>query len=246
MRFRSAVLGLLLAVMPLAGAEPAPVAVPGNEVDLVVVKAYCYRPHEPEYPAQQVGGTAGKSAGTNDISCQLGDTVRVEFANLGEWVKASPEKHDPGRLVIALNGHLLEGTRANVMVVGDNALSFDMMAPEGADEDSEANKKAWRAILRAHRSPTWLTLSVGLKGGQTYYGHVPLRFKLYPRLAPLVFVLMGVLALGVVVLARKMSMTTARPPASRPGTASCGSRWTQTSLSAIGAVSFGNGLAAVL
>lgn len=154
----------VLAATPL----PVPVPIAG---DLSVTAASCRAPF-------REGGST---------ECRIGDTVLVQFGNLTEWMKADPVKHDPANLIIALNNHPLNGTRANVLIANSNRLTFDMSVPEGSDPDSEANKQAWREILRKHHSPATMMISVGLRGTSTFYGPVKLIFRLYPWYTSIIF-----------------------------------------------------------
>lgn len=172
-------------------------------VDLKVLDAACHKLHR-----------APGDASDKQDHCELGDTVTVRFSNLDEWMAANTELHDPRHLVIAFNGHALQGTAPNVLIAGSNELSFAINAPEGTDEEANANKQAWRAILRKHRSPTQLTLSVGLKNGQTFYGSYPLNFKLYPWYARIVFVMIALLFLSVGYLSAHSGMI--RVPGPKP------------------------------
>ena len=173
----------VLAATPL----PVPVPVTG---DLVVTAASCRAPF--------------REGGSTD--CRIGDTVLVKFQNLTEWIKADPVKHDPSNLIIALNNHPLNGTHANVLIANSNLMTFDMIVPEGSDPDAEANKQAWREILRKHHSPATMMISVGLRGTPTFYGPVKLSFRLYPWYTPIIFFGIGSLLLSIIWLAGKTNL----------------------------------------
>ena len=51
-----------------------------------------------------------------------------------------------------------------------------------------------------------MSVLVGLKGGNVFYGPVTLTFQLYPPYAWLVFVLIGLISVGVVLLALRTSL----------------------------------------
>ncbi len=207
--------GLLMAAAMAAQTPTPPVAAPivippvSPAVELKIDHAACHDPH------QVASKTVDPKMTDPGDHCELGQTVTIRFSNLDDWVRADSAKHDPRNLVIALNGHALMGTHPAVMVAGSNTLAFELNAPENTDTDAEMNRQAWRAILRKHRSPTLLMLSVGLKDATTFYGSYPLAFRLYPPYATLVFIFIGILVLTVGYLAARSGLI--RVPGPNPG-----------------------------
>lgn len=177
-------------------------AAPAREVSLTLKSALCHGPHDPPR-----GGT----------QCGLGDTVEITFANLAEWVESDPVRHDPRQLVLALNGREIPGTHAGVMAAGGNTLTFDLAPPESSDPEADASRQAWRAILHGHRKISRMSALVGTKGGNVFYGPLTLSFDLYPSYAWLVFVVLGVIAVSVILLALRSDLIRAPGPDPGPG-----------------------------
>jgi hypothetical protein len=185
---------LIAAFLPVSLLAQAP----NPNVDLIVTGAIC-----------QSRDLIG-----HDRKCRLGDTVVVKFSNLDDWNKSDPAAHNPSKLVLALDGHPLTGVHANAEVVGSNQLSFDLTNPEGDTAGTDANSQAWRAILRSRHAVAILPVSVGISGGEVFYGsdNAKITYQVYPPSTIPVFGTVVIFIVAVCFLAWRTNMIRAPGP----------------------------------
>jgi hypothetical protein len=110
--------------------------------------------------------------------CQLFSEVIVEFKDLPSWLSAqvAPDapKHDPSKLELALNGHLLKGLTPALPTAGSNILLFRLtLTPD--------NRQAWNDVLSGSKKNSLeIQLGVGMEGAPTLLAETPVKFTIVP------------------------------------------------------------------
>jgi hypothetical protein len=138
--------------------------------------------------------------------CRLGDVLTVRFANLAEWMAASPETNKPADLALVLNNRVLKGVRPRGPHSGGAALDFDLSRLTSDEPDGKENHTAWDSLLSQARRQQTMALSLAPGGNQPYLAPVNLEFRAFPAWSGLVWTFLGVLLVVFVLLARRSDL----------------------------------------
>jgi hypothetical protein len=150
--------------------------------------------------------------------CQLSSQVAIAFKDLPSWlaapVAADAPKHDPSKLELALNGHLLKGLTPASPAAGSNILLFRLtLTPD--------NRQAWNDLLSGSKTNSLtVQLGVGMEGISTLLAETPVSFTIVPLNNPWtwggIFVVVALLVLFLV-LAHRSSILRDPAPGLGPG-----------------------------